>query len=256
MKTRLSFLILVFEILNCLVCYGGNPVARIGSNVDEIAAIEPGDPLEFTADAMTEKERCRWKVIPSVTQSGKPTFKVMPDKKTMVLFSRTGTYLVTLYVWDEDMAEVTRTVTVGKPTVVINPPPQKPMDPPIPRPNDSPQPPPEPQPVPLGLSEVVKNSVKANVPATERSVALKIADAYKEGAKNLANGIWTVDKAIANQRDLNTKIPGYKADVWRPVFKDIADVLAKARDEDKFSTQKQYVAVWAELSLAFFGANE
>lgn len=126
----------------------------------------------------------------------------------------------------------------------------KPIDP---RPDD---PKPDPLPIPLGLDKIIKASVLKNVPAAERVVATKLAEAYREGAKNLANGTWPLDKAITNQRDLNVKVPGYKADSWRGVFRDVADVLATARDAGRFESQKQFVAVFAELSLAFAGATE
>lgn len=252
----LAILILSVELSTVVVdAYGATPVARISSNVDETSIIEPGDPLEFKADSLTDEERCKWKVLPAFTKTGKPTYKVTLDElkrpTELTLFSRQATYNLTLYVWnDEDMVYVERTIVIGQSLTPI-PNPTPPLNP---QPPTAPQPPAEPQPTPLGLDKIVKDSVKKNVPASERDVALKLADAYKEGAKNLANGTWTVEEVISKQRDLNTKIPGYKSEVWRPVFKDLADALAAARDANKFNTQKQYVAAWAEISLAFFGA--
>lgn len=279
MKTRLSFLILVFEILNCLVCYGAeSPIVRLPASVTPVSPIAV---TELLADAIFVIE-CDTPCMVLASREGYVTIEVhpKPDEQPGPLRIRgrfadgnkveSRTYKakqlwiieaatpgeVEILIVPEGVKDATkvirRTLVVGG---VTPKPPPKPTDPILPKPKPN-EPPPEPQPVPLGLGEIIKNSVKLNVPAHERPIALKIADAYKEGAKNLANGTWTIDKAIANQRDLNTKIPGYKADVWRPVFKDVADALAEARDNDKFSTQKQYVAVWAELSLAFFGANE
>lgn len=125
-------------------------------------------------------------------------------------------------------------------------PPPKPIDP-----VDPGGPKPDPLPSPLGLDKVIANAVRLNVPAAERVFAAKLAENYRVGATNIANGTWPIDKAIKNQLELNTKTAGYKPDVWRPVFKDVADALAEARDAGKFSTQKHFVAIWAELSHAF-----
>lgn len=148
---------------------------------------------------------------------------------------------------------IRRTLLIGGVT-----PKPRPNDPIIPKPIDPrpDDPKPDPLPIPLGLDKIIKESVRKNVPAAERAVATKLAEAYREGAKNLANGTWSLDKAITNQRDLNVKVPGYKADSWRGVFRDVADVLAAARDAGRFESQKQFVAVFAELSLAFAGAAE
>lgn len=142
---------------------------------------------------------------------------------------------------------IRRTLLVGG---VIQQP--RPTDPIIPKPD-----PPKPDPIPtaLGLVSVVKDSVLRNVPAAERAVAAKFATNYQEGAKQLANGSWSVDKAFTNQLALNRK-ETYKVESWLPVFRDVADVLAAARDAGKLTTQKQYVAAWAELSLAFAEAGK
>ncbi len=233
--------------------FAGSPVARITSNIDEQSIIEPGDPLEFEADSLTEKERCKWKVTPAFSPTGKPTYKLSGDKRVLTVFSRTGTYAITLWVWDDtDLAETVRVITVGKPTIVVGPNPQPP--PITPKPNEPVDPGgtrPDPLPVPLGLDKIVANAVRLNVPASERAFAAKLADNYRVGATNIANGAWPIATAIKSQLELNTKTPGYKADVWRPVFRDLADRLAEARDAGQFETQKHYVAIWAELSAAF-----
>lgn len=239
-------------LLLFLLC-GAAPVARIGSNIEEQSIIEPGDPLEFEADSLTEKERCKWKVVPAFSQTGKPTYKLSGDKRVLTVFSRTGTYSITLYVWnDEDMAETVKTITVGKPTIIVGPIPpipRKPNDPIVPA---DPKPvPPDPLPVPLGLDKIIANAVRLNVPATERAFASKLAENYRVGATNIANGTWPIASAIKSQYDLNTKTPGYKSEFWTPVFKDVANVMAEARDAGQFTTQKQFVAIWAEMSYAF-----
>ncbi len=252
--TGLKWWPVIFLFALCCSALGASPVARIGSNIDEQSIIEPGDPLEFEADSLTEKERCKWKVIPAFSQTGKPTFKLSGDKRVLTVFSRTGTYAITLYVWnEEDMAETVRVITVGKPTTLVGP---APVPVPVPKvdqppPKPDPVPVPDPLPVPLGFDKIIANAVRLNVPASERSVAANLAENYRVGATNIANGTWPIDKAIKNQLALNTATPGYKADVWRPVFKDVADRLAEARDSGQFTTQKQYVAIWAELSFAF-----
>lgn len=231
----------------CGAVFGASPIARIASNIDEQSIIEPGDPLEFEADSLTEKERCKWKVIPAFSQTGKPTYKLSGDRRVLTVFSRSGTYAITLYVWnDEDMAETVKTITVGKPTIIVGPPPKPDPVPPKPEP-----PVPDPLPSPLGLDKVIANAVRLNVPASERAFASKLAENYRIGATNIANGTWTITTAIKNQLALNTATAGYKADVWRPVFKDVADRLADARDAGQFETAKHYVAIWAELSFSF-----
>ena len=141
---------------------------------------------------------------------------------------------------------IRRTLVVGGAGPRPPPVPPKPNDP-----VDPGGPQPDPLPVPLGLDKIIANAVRLNVPAAERAVAAKLAENYRVGATNIANGTWPIAIAIKNQIDLNTMTPGYKAEVWRPVFKDVADRLAAARDAGQFETQKHYVAIWAELSFAF-----
>lgn len=141
---------------------------------------------------------------------------------------------------------IRRTLIVGG--FAPKPIPPKTDDPVVPRPDPTPS---DPLPQPLGLDKIIANSVRLNVPATERAFAAKLAVNYRDGAKNLANGTWPLTAAIKNQFAINTATQGYNEAVWRPVFKDIADRLAEARDAGKFQTQQHYVAIWAELSHAF-----
>lgn len=246
MSIRTLWLTCAFFAGSIASVFGAVPVARIGSNIEENAIIEPGDPLEFTADSLTDKEKCKWKVLPANTLTGKPTHKISADKRTLIIFSRVGRYDIRLSVWnDEDMVDVERTITVGKPTIVVGPPPKPDQPPP------KPDPIPDPLPIPFGFDKVIANSVRLNVPASERGVAVKLAENYRIGATNIANGTWPIDKAIKNQSEMNLATPGYKRDVWSPVFKDIADRLADVRSEGQLVTQKHYVAVWAELSFGF-----
>lgn len=147
----------------------------------------------------------------------------------------------------EETSVIRRTLIVGGIAGSPKPQPPKPQDP-----VDPIGPKPDPLPSPLGLDKAVANAVRLNVPASERAFAAKLAENYRVAATNIANGSWPVEQAIKKLLDLNTRTAGYKADVWRPVFKNIADVLADARDQGKFTaTQKDYVAMCMELSLAF-----
>ena len=260
--TGLKWWLVVLLVLWCCSAFAAAPVARIGSNIDEQSIIEPGDPLEFEADSLTEKERCKWKVIPAFSQTGKPTYKLSGDKRVLTVFSRSGTYSITLYVWtDEDMAETVKTITVGKPTVIVGPTPVPPI---TPKPNEPVDPGgtrPDPLPVPLGLDKVIANAVRLNVPASERPFAVKLAENYRIVATSLttdeAKKEWQADpaaafrKAIKTAADTNSSTPGYKEIIWRPVFKDIANALGEARAQGNFSTQKHIVAAFAEMSVAF-----
>ncbi len=239
--------LLAFTLL-CGQAFAAPPLARIGSTIEEDAIIEPGDPLEFTADSLAENDKCKWRVRPANTLTGKPTHKVSADKRTLTIFSRVGRYDIRLTVWNaEDSVEAEQIITVGKPTIIVGPPPltpQKPIDPIIPDPID-------PLPESLGLSKIITDSVRLNVPVAERAFAAKLADNYRVGATNIANGTWPVATAIKSQFDVNTATPGYKDIVWRQVFRDISTRLAAARNAGQFTTQKQYVTAFAEIALGF-----
>lgn len=142
----------------------------------------------------------------------------------------------------DEAAVIRRTLVVGG---------SGPRPPPKPDPPKPDPPAPDPLPQPLGLAAIVANAVRLNVPASERAFAAKLAENYRVGATNIANGTWPVASAIKNQLELNTKTPGYKPEIWRGVFRDVADKLAEARDAGQFETQKHFVAVFSELSFAF-----
>lgn len=251
-------LALVLAVLWPTMLFGAGPVARISSNVEDVTVIEPGDPIELTADGLQEGENCKWEIVPAMTQSGKVTFKMNDDQTGATLYSRMGEYRVTLYVWkNKDLAKTTKVFRIGgvppqTPTV-----PQQPI--PIPQPPIVLQPPgPTPTPIPpqevptYGLVEVVRASILKNVPPTERHFAIDIAKAYQQGADSIAKGIWTVDKIPAMQGQLNRAIPGYNAAIWTPVGVDVANMLGVARNAGRLTTAQQWAAAWAELSLAFF----
>lgn len=143
----------------------------------------------------------------------------------------------------------------------------RPNDPIIPKPIDPKpdDPKPEPLPVPLGLDKIVLDAVQSYVPASERAIAAKIAENYRIVATSLttkeAEQEWKTDPEAAGRKtiktlfEMNTKL-GYKRETWSPVWRAIGDRLAEARDAGAFLTRKQYIAVCAELSLAFAGAVE
>jgi hypothetical protein len=137
--------------------------------------------------------------------------------------------------------------------------------PPYPTPPTPPLPPVPPPPVPpttpvpnlFGLDVVVRNATRS-IPPDKRIFALKLADAYRDGAKKLVdpNSGWTVTNVIEKQRDYNKTIAGYDGTIWTPVFVAIANELGEHRAAGRFSTKEHYVAAWAELSLAFSGAAQ
>lgn len=269
MNARVSLMALLLKaVLLVSQVFGGQPVARIGG-VEDHVVIEPGDPLEFTADTLAMDESCKWEVLPAQTKSGKATHRISPDKRTLVVFSRVGTYTLTLYVWNkDDLAKATRTIVVG----AANPGPDKPTPditpkPPPPDPNGGQDDPVEPGSSPFGLVSLVKASVAKHIPKEQRKVAGGLAIAYRDGAKKMTPlrdavtgeelpAEWPLSKIFENQRALNHKVSGFDSATWLPVFQDIAKRLTELRADGKFASAKDAAAIWSELSLAFFGASE
>lgn len=276
MKYKLNSMLLSFALAFSfgVVAYGESPVAiiRLPKEIEEAQQdVVPGDPIDLDGRSSVDAKVFRWKVEPAVLPSGRPTYKVSEDKKTLTLYSREGVYRVTLMVAnDEDIADSVRVVVVGKGSSQQKPPaPQEPKVVPVP---DTKPPPPEINPTadsPLpekklfGLTEIVKASVQKNVPASQRKTAQLLAEAYRHGAESIAKGQWSTAtvvgpdgkkkiEVITRQSALNHTVSGYSDEVWAPVFKDVANKLGELIAAGKLSDSRQWALAWSEMSLGFY----
>lgn len=128
------------------------------------------------------------------------------------------------------------------------PAPVPPTDPVPPTPGPTPPTPPAPDPL-AGFPAEVRDAAVRLVPADAIFRAGAVALAYKDGAKALGDGLWTVKTAPEKQRELNSAAMGTDRPKWKAWSDWIGAKLGEEDSAGRLSTEAQVAAKWAQISL-------
>lgn len=230
------------------------PMAVIKSTIEDGVEIVAGDPLEFDASDSVEAKVFRWVVEPGVTSGGRPTFKQSEDRKKLSIFSRQGSYRLTLLVAnDEDIATASRVIVVGKP---VGPGPGPEPPPPLPLPVPEPE-------GRFGLAKDVFGWGQ-NVAAEHKKLSAALAENYRRvGSKAGAGGFQRdkTGKALTDQeqrsaialatKEGNTSILGTEGAAraaWLPLFTELGKRMKSLEDSKTLKSADDLPFAWFEIA--------